>query len=375
MVLFAVVLSLLAAAVLGWACYRIAVQNGRLLLSIEALENAAGGGQTSPTNAGSPTELNPEQPAGLALGTVGNDFDLPNLWGGRGTLSDQQGAPVLLVFIAPDCPHSRELLTQLALLSHRPADGAARLLLVSTGSVDENLPLVEPLGIHPPVLLQEDWEVGELYWVTGTPAAYRLDERGAVASGLALGAPAVLRLAEMAPAPDGRSELPQPAAPVTPRHSRVPLGQAVPLVPFQPGAPAPRFSLPRLGGGVAGPEDFLGRRLLLVFSDPLCAACETLLPQLEAIHRCETAPDVLIVSPEDREALHGGGPALAPTCPTVLQHAWEVSIRYGVLATPAAYLIDEAGTIAAGPAIGAAAAVQLLAQSAGEPARERGVIR
>lgn len=367
----AAALSLLTAAILGWACYRIAIQNGRLLLHIEALENAIGrsGPAPPPSDASSPLAPAPER-AGLALGTVGNDFDLPDLWGGRGTLSDRQGLPVLLVFIAPDCPHSRALLPQLAPLSRRSGDGDPVLLLVSTGDAVENLPLVEPLGIRAPILLQEDWEVGELYWVQGTPAAYLLDERGAIASGLALGAPAVLELAEATRATDRPSPAPPAAAQVTPRRSRVPLGQAAPLIPLQPGAPAPAFSLPRLGGGEAGPLDFPGRRLLLVFSDPLCAPCVALVRQLEAIHRRQTAPDVLLVSRRDREMARAEAHARALTYPIVLQRGWEISSRVGVLATPAAYLIDEAGTIAAGPAIGAKAVAELLAQVDGEPARE-----
>jgi hypothetical protein len=47
----------------------------------------------------------------------------------------------------------------------------------------------------------------------------------------------------------------------------------------------------------------------------------------------------------------------------VLQQQWEISRRYAMFATPIAYLIDEAGVIAADVAVGADAIQELMIRS------------
>ena len=68
------------------------------------------------------------------------------------------------------------------------------------------------------------------------------------------------------------------------------------------GAPAPAFRLPRLDGGELALEDYRGRRVLLVFSDPECGPCERLAPELERLHRRRPDLAVLMVSRRDPEA-------------------------------------------------------------------------
>jgi hypothetical protein len=51
------------------------------------------------------------------------------------------------------------------------------------------------------------------------------------------------------------------------------------------------------------------------------------------------------------------------TFPILLQRHWELSRRYGIFATPVAYLINEAGVIAADVAVGADAILTLLARA------------
>jgi hypothetical protein len=73
----------LAWVVIGLGCwlgYQLLVQNGRLLLRLEALERRLG--YPSDSDA---TEADPL--AGLPVGSVLHDFDLPTLSGGRMTLS------------------------------------------------------------------------------------------------------------------------------------------------------------------------------------------------------------------------------------------------------------------------------------------------
>src|SRR6516162_10397593 len=51
------------------------------------------------------------------------------------------------------------------------------------------------------------------------------------------------------------------------------------------GTSAPDFRLPCLDGTERSLQDFQGRRVVLVFSDPHCGPCSTLAPRLERFHR------------------------------------------------------------------------------------------
>jgi len=67
-----------------------------------------------------------------------------------------------------------------------------RLVLVSTGTVEAN----RASGFRSPVLLDQSFAADRALGVTGTPSAVRVDAEGKIASGIAVGAPPVLELAE-----------------------------------------------------------------------------------------------------------------------------------------------------------------------------------
>src|SRR5262249_17487048 len=109
------------------------------------------------------------------------------------------------------------------------------------------------------------------------------------------------------------------------------------------GTPAPAFHLPRLDGSEVSLEDYRGRRLLLVFSDPGCGPCERLAPYLEQLHRRRPDLSIVMISRGDVEANLRKVDQLGLTFPVLLQKSWEVSRLYAMFATPIAYLIDEQG--------------------------------
>jgi hypothetical protein len=74
--------------------------------------------------------------------------------------------------------------------SKAPKD-APRLLVVSAGSEEAN----KEMGLTSPVLLDQQFAVGRAFGASGTPSAVLLDAEGKVASGVAVGATAVLELA------------------------------------------------------------------------------------------------------------------------------------------------------------------------------------
>jgi len=170
------------------------------------------------------------------------------------------------------------------------------------------------------------------------------------------------------------------------------------------GTVAPDFRLPRVDGGELSLDEFRGRRVLLVFSDPECGPCNQLAPELEKFHRVVLAqerevgrvtpcapPDVWSPAFTRSGPLEGGTPNGAQgltrltilmisrrepkanrakvkehglTFPVVLQQHWEISRLYGMFATPIAYLIDERGVIVNDVAVGVEPILALLSSAA-----------
>ncbi len=119
------------------------------------------------------------------------------------------------------------------------------------------------------------------------------------------------------------------------------------------GSAAPDFRLARVGGGELSLSQYRGRRVLLLFSDPKCAPCNALLPDLQRRYAAGSEVDVVMVSRGDHAANARKIAELGVTFPVVLQRQWEISKLYGMFATPIAFLVDEQGTIAAPVAVGA----------------------
>jgi len=345
----------------GWLAFHLLQSTGRILIRLEEVEE-----RVSKRSNDDPV------PSGFPVGTIASDFELPNLSGSHMTLSQWQGHRLLLIFFSPDCPYSRELLPALASLSTDSADSRPIPVIVTTGDAQENGLLVDRYALRGPVLLQEDWEVGARYQVTGTPMGYLIDERGATVSDLVVGPDALLTLlASSAIITNGVVPLRFGAGRTTPRPSRFwpdrPYAEPWPTdTGLAAGTAAPDFHLPRVDGSdEISIRDYRGRRVLLVFSDPACQPCNELAPELEQRHRAASDPQVLMVSRRD---LEGNRAMIAHhnlTFPVVLQRHWEVSRDYGLLATPVAYLIDEAGVVAANAAIGSEAILALQASLAG----------
>ena len=119
------------------------------------------------------------------------------------------------------------------------------------------------------------------------------------------------------------------------------------------GSAAPDFCLPRVGGGELSLSQYRGRKVLLLFSDPTCAPCNALLPDLQRRYAAGSEVDVVMVSRGDPATNASKIAELRVTFPVVLQRQWEISKQYGMFATPIAFLVDEQGTIAAPVAAGA----------------------
>lgn len=342
LLVLALAVALLLILLLCWAVYQLIGRYGAMLIRLEALEAtlARSGGGESGYHDDLPIGT-VEADAGHAVGTVLQDFALPALQGGMMRLSQWRGRDVLLIFFDPACGFSRLLLPKLTTL--RP-DAEPLPVIISTGDREQNRRLFAEHHVTIPVLLQEADEVASLYAIPGTPAGYRVDAGGTVAAPLALGGEAVMALSGGA--------APLVAAADPPPITRAASQSRLIRDGLRSGTPAPAFRLPGIDGEDHALSDFRGRRVLLVFSDPGCAPCMALAPDLERIHRERPDLAVLMVSRNGPEANRAKAAEQGVTFPIVLQRHWEISRQYGMFATPIAYLIDEEGIIAAEVAVG-----------------------
>jgi peroxiredoxin len=110
--------------------------------------------------------------------------------------------------------------------------------------------------------------------------------------------------------------------------------------------------------------DLRGRRVLLVLSDPNCGPCDELAPRLQELHLERSDLQVLVISRRDVQATAAKAEALGLTLPIVMQRQWEISLKYGMFATPIGYLIDEQGIVVKDVAVGVEAILALAAEPA-----------
>lgn len=133
---------------------------------------------------------------GLPAGTPAPDFTLPDLGGAEHSLAKLRGRRVLLVFSDPACGPCQTLGPPLEALHRRHAGNGLQVLMVSRGELSANREKANEHGLTFPVLLQRSWEISRLYAKFATPIGYLIDERGVIASDVAIGAEAILQLGE-----------------------------------------------------------------------------------------------------------------------------------------------------------------------------------
>jgi hypothetical protein len=97
-----------------------------------------------------------------------------------------------VLFWNPACGYCQSMLDDLKAWETSRSAMSPRLLVVSAGSVEAN----RAMGLHGPVTLDERFETGRAFGAVGTPSAVLVDKDGRIASEVAVGAPAVLALAD-----------------------------------------------------------------------------------------------------------------------------------------------------------------------------------
>jgi peroxiredoxin len=313
---------------LGSVVYQLVRQQGRILLRLDELEARLVGAEPSRADG---------RPRGLPVATAVPAFRLSDVSGAEVGLEDFRGKRVLLVHWDPQCGFCRRIIPELAKLQGGLRERKTELVLVSYRDAESNRELAMEHGLDSPILLQPEGETVEAFAGLGTPAAYLLDEKGRVAKPLALGADQVPALARAAAG--GRVRLGSERSLEKSGIER----EGIPA-----GSRAPTFDLPDLQGQKVSLEDYRGRQVLVVFSDPECGPCDAVTLDLARFDRehGDTGLEVLMVSRGDPEENRRKAAEHGVEFPVVIQRGWRLSKKYGIFATPVAFLVDERGVIA-----------------------------
>jgi thiol-disulfide isomerase/thioredoxin len=131
-------------------------------------------------------------PSAVAIGMPAPPVHLPDLTGHGLDLQDFRGRDTLLLFWNPGCGFCQQMLPDLKAWEADPPPGAPQLLVVSTGAVEAN----QALGLRSPVVLDQAFNSGRAFGATGTPSAVLVDAESKIASSVAVGAQAVLAIAQ-----------------------------------------------------------------------------------------------------------------------------------------------------------------------------------
>lgn len=367
---------------LAWFLFQLLRQHGRVLIRLDQLEGAGGAGRDTAGpalgfEAATDRRQNGQvhQP-GLPLGTPAPAFQLPGLDGEPVSLERLREAmkPVLLIFTDPGCGPCQTLMP---LVGEWQRDLGPRLTIavISRGDIEDNIATSTEHGVAN-VLLQEDREVAGAYLAYGTPSAALVSVDGRVRSALAGGVPAITALVgelSSASGAPGSIEVLQ-AAPSSSNGAggAAILGTHVPS--YRAGDEVRGISWTLLDRGQARIEDFRGKPLLLVFWNPDCGFCKSLLPQLREWEDTQESadPQLLLVSTADAAKNR----ELGLTSPIVLEDGMATGARFGARGTPTGVLMDASGRVATSAAVGGQAIMELLdatrAESLlAEPAMER----
>lgn len=327
--------------------YQLIKQQGRLLLRLDQVERHLGLDAGAALNMGIAASMARES-AGLAVGTSLPPFELPDLRGQAVSLEGLRGKRVLLINWNPGCGFCDLIASELARLQPDLRKRNVELLLAGHGTAKANSELAKEHGLECLILLQKDASHSiEPFKSEGTPVAYLLDEEGRVAEPLAVGSDNVLALARDAAGIQTKKK--------RLRGEKELAASRIEREGLKAGTPAPPFHLPDINGRTVSLEEYRGRKVLLVFTDPHCGPCDQVAPHLKQLHEQHRNNGLAVVMigrgevEENRRKAESHGFEF----PVVLQQKWHLSKKYGIFATPVAFLIDEQGVIAKDVARGA----------------------
>ena len=136
-----------------------------------------------------PLNGTPRAPA-LTVGQTAPAITLPDLEGMPTTVEFTGQAKTVLLFWNPGCGFCSRLAPDILAWEGDSGDADPQLVIVSTGDPATN----SRAGFRSTVLLDGGLATGRRFGVSGTPSAVVVDEDGKIASAVAVGGQAVMRL-------------------------------------------------------------------------------------------------------------------------------------------------------------------------------------
>jgi len=365
----ALVVSWVLVGALAFALFVLIKQHGELIMYQQDLDHRL---EMSSFFEGKRAEREGSSPAGaeeygLPVGTPAPEISLEDLEGAEKTLESYRGKPFVVAFFSDTCGYCLRMAPKIGKVGKRDHP----LVLISHGEKEKHLELAAENNWRSDVLIEPEYDVMQAYQVLGTPSGYLVDGEGRIASGMAVGADALMDLLEAEPIepseapPDGGHDhggnghmhgmdmaVGGDAAGTALKTRDV--GESNIVRDGLPGGTeAPNFVLPGLDGKNHALTDYRGKRVVLVFSDITCGPCEAMSPDL--VKLAEKKGDklqVVMISRGDAETNRQKAEAFGYPFPVLLQKGWEVSKLYGMFATPIGFLIDENGVIEKDVAVG-----------------------
>jgi peroxiredoxin len=127
----------------------------------------------------------------VAVGQPAPALALPDLDKKTIDLASFQGTSTLVLFWRPTCGFCQQMLPELKKWERNRPAGSPELLVVSTGTVEEN----RAMGLTSAVVLDSDGSAMRTFGASGTPMAVLVDADGRIASSVVVGAQQVMALA------------------------------------------------------------------------------------------------------------------------------------------------------------------------------------
>ncbi len=264
---------------------------------------------------------------GLPVGAGISEFELIDMNGETLSLHSvlQDGLPVLVVFVGPNCVPCGALADNFEEWAIE-LEEKARVLLISDGGHALNMEKFGTVNCSR-MLLQRNNAANEAFNVRWTPAAVVLGRNQRIASRSAFGDSAMRELVAGLAGADEEQPLIVGAA-------------DEPLFAVF-GKKIPEFELAKLDGGIVSHTDFTGRKTLIVFWSLSCTFCEEILAEIKRSRLTSPGLNLYVFADGEMSQLKAAGIS------EFLVHdpADRVSKALGKQGTPSAILVDERGII------------------------------
>ena len=129
------------------------------------------------------------------------------------------------------------------------------------------------------------------------------------------------------------------------------------------------FTLPSVASGERSLHDFLGRKMLLVFTQSGCGPCKAIAPELNRVHD-QGEHHVVVVNNGELEATLQWAAEVDARFTVLVQENLSLSKSYQVFATPFAFAVNEKGIITSKGIVGSRQHLGYVLSGAGNRAKQ-----